>query len=61
MKMGDYVVDDQNEGGPIRAQDAQFVAKERRKRRTQMAADLIDEENRGLLPDITKAEVQYEV
>lgn len=58
--MGDYVVDDQNEG-PIRAQDAQFVAKERRRRRTQMAADLIDEENRGLLPDITKAEVQYEV
>lgn len=61
VKTGDYVVDDQpGEDGPVRSQDPQFVAKERRRRRSQMAADLLDEENRGMLPDITRAEVQYE-
>ncbi|KAL3538632.1 hypothetical protein ACH5RR_001998 [Cinchona calisaya] len=61
VKTGDYVVDDQHkEDGPVRLQDPQLVAKERRKRRSQMAADLLEEENRGMLPDITRAEVQYE-
>ncbi|KAL3515541.1 hypothetical protein ACH5RR_022443 [Cinchona calisaya] len=62
VKTGDFVVDDQpNEDGPIPLEDPQLVAKERRRRRTQMAADLLDEENRGILPDITRAEVQYKV
>lgn len=53
--------DVQNEQGRIRARDAQLVDEERRRRRSQMAADLIDdEENRGWLSDVTKAEIQYE-
>lgn len=56
------MVDDHpEEDGPVRLQDPHLVAKERRKHRSQMAADLLEEENRGMLPDITKAEVQYEV
>ena len=41
VKTGDYVVDDQpGEDGPVRSQDPQLVAKERRRLRSQMAADL---------------------
>lgn len=60
VKTGDFVVDD-NEDGPIRSQEPQLVAKERRRRRGQMGDDLLEEENKGMLPDITRAEVQYEV
>lgn len=53
--------DVQNEQSRIRARDAQLEAEERRRRRSQMAADLIDdEENRGWLSDVTKAEIQYD-
>ncbi|CAI9110394.1 OLC1v1010405C1 [Oldenlandia corymbosa var. corymbosa] len=58
-KEGDYAQHHDQEG-PLGAEDPVLVAKERRRRRGQMAADLIEDENTGMIPDITNAEVEYE-
>ncbi|OWM63594.1 CD2 antigen cytoplasmic tail-binding protein 2 isoform X1 [Punica granatum] len=48
------------EAGPVDLTNPRFASKERAKRRTQITADLLSEESRGALNDISAAEVTYE-
>lgn len=47
--------------GPIDLKNPDLAAKERAKRRNQITADLLCEESKGGLDDISAAEVTYEV
>lgn len=61
MKTGDYVVDEQqSEETPDKLSDPRSAARERAKRRSEMAEEMFDDENRGIIHDISRAEVQYE-
>ncbi|XP_022141936.1 CD2 antigen cytoplasmic tail-binding protein 2 [Momordica charantia] len=61
VKPGDAFVDKgKAEESPKDLTDPRFAAKERAKRRNQMTADLFSEENRGLVNNISAAEVTYE-
>ncbi|KAF8411471.1 hypothetical protein HHK36_004022 [Tetracentron sinense] len=60
-KAGDEVASGSKaEEGPNEWKDPRFAAKERAKRRNQMAAELFREESGGILHDISAAEVNYE-
>lgn len=62
MKPGDAFVDKGKAEESLNdLTDPRLAAKERAKRRNQMTADLFSEENRGLVNDISAAEVTYEV
>lgn len=62
LKSGDAFLDKgKAEETPDDLTDPRLAAKERAKRRNQMTADLFSEENRGLVNDISAAEVTYEV
>ncbi|KAL4036693.1 hypothetical protein IC575_000257 [Cucumis melo] len=61
LKSGDAFLDKgKAEETPDDLTDPRLAAKERAKRRNQMTADLFSEENRGLVNDISAAEVTYE-
>ncbi|KZV22761.1 hypothetical protein F511_05393, partial [Dorcoceras hygrometricum] len=59
IKQGDYVLDSANED-VRRGREARLAAKERAMRRTKINAELLNDESNDLVPDIRKAEVQYE-
>lgn len=63
IKSGDEVVDvgPHTEDGPSEVKDPHLAAKERALRRTQITAKLLEEENAGMLHDISAAEEHYEV
>lgn len=62
MKTGENVVDEpDSKVFPDKLADPQSAAKERAKRRSEIAEEMFDDENRGIIHDISKAEVQYEV
>ncbi|CAI9786195.1 unnamed protein product [Fraxinus pennsylvanica] len=59
VKLGDYVFEDAPSKDVPNWSDPHLAAKERTVRRNKIAEELLDDENRDFLPDITKAEVQY--
>ncbi|XP_059648066.1 uncharacterized protein LOC132294287 [Cornus florida] len=62
VKPGVEVVDLRAEDGPSsKLKDPRLAAKDRATRRSKMTTELFSEENRGMLPEISAAEVQYEV
>lgn len=63
IKSGDEVVDvgPHTEDSPSEVKDPHLAAKERALRRTQITAKLLEEENAGMLHDISAAEEHYEV
>ena len=63
LKPGDEKVDvwKHAENDQSAKNDARLAAKERAMRRNEIAAELFTEENRGMLSDISAAEVHYEV
>ena len=62
MKTGDYVVDEKtSDEAPSGLMDPRLASKERANRRSEIAEEMFDEENRGMIHDISRAEVQYEV
>ncbi|KAJ7946718.1 CD2 antigen cytoplasmic tail-binding protein 2 [Quillaja saponaria] len=61
VKSGEEIVDKGNaENDPNDLLNRRVVAKARAKRRNQMTAELFSQENRGILNDISAAEVTYE-
>ncbi|KAM7478966.1 hypothetical protein LguiA_027179 [Lonicera macranthoides] len=62
IKSGDEVVDvgPHTEDSPSEVKDPHLAAKERALRRTQITAKLLEEENAGMLHDISAAEEHYE-
>ncbi|KAI5661401.1 hypothetical protein M9H77_20724 [Catharanthus roseus] len=61
VKTGDHVVDERyNNDVPIKLTDPRIAAKERAKRRSEIADEMFDQDNRGMIHDISRAEVQYE-
>lgn len=50
-----------NNDVPIKLTDPRIAAKERAKRRSEIADEMFDQDNRGMIHDISRAEVQYEV
>ncbi|KAK4438191.1 hypothetical protein Salat_0153300 [Sesamum alatum] len=59
VKQGDYVTDSLGEEIPS-WKDPRLAARDRSIRRSKITAELLDDENNDLLPDIRKAEVRYE-
>ncbi|KAL2537042.1 CD2-binding protein-related [Forsythia ovata] len=59
VKSGDYVFEDSLSKDVPNWSDPRLAAKERTMRRSKIAEELLDDENRDFLPDITKAEVHY--
>ncbi|XP_073065792.1 uncharacterized protein [Primulina eburnea] len=58
IKQGDYVIDSAIEDVPS-GKEARLAAQDRAMRRTKINAELLNDENNDLVPDIRKAEVQY--
>lgn len=62
IKTGETVVDEQHDKViPDKLADPQSAALERAKRRSEIAEEMFDDDNRGIIHDISRAEVQYEV
>ncbi|KAL6964286.1 hypothetical protein U1Q18_035343 [Sarracenia purpurea var. burkii] len=61
VKPGNEKVDvwQKSEDGPSESAHARLAAKERAMQRNQITAELLSEENRGMVHDISAAEVQY--
>lgn len=65
MKQGDYVTDPLGENIPS-GKDPRLAARDRAVRRNKITEELFNEkflndENYGFVPDVRKAEVQYQV
>lgn len=58
--MGDYVHNSSGQDIISNAKDPRLVSKERAMRRNKVTAELLDEEH-DFVPDIRRAEVQYQV